>query len=191
VASDGSVEVAEIGFSLGEGFDGETAANAGAVLRNVGPDVAAFFEVVFTFTDAAGAAVGTETAYVYAIDPDGVGHAAVDAVSLQGTATAVEATVVLDQDGFWAGATVPVEVTEVSVDDFFGLEVSGTASNPFESTVQNAAVNCVVRRGGEIVGGTNAMLDSIAPGGEVAWDAITFSDWLEGDAAECSGSFYE
>lgn len=188
----GDVVAVESGFSTGEGFDGGPAGNAGAVLRNEGDQAYAFFEVVFTFLDEDGTAVGTETTYVYAIEPGGTAHAAVDAVSLQGPATEVRATVVVDEEpGFWSGAIVPVEVGTVAVDDFFGLEVSGTASNPTDAAVQGASVQCVVRLDGEIVGGATAVLDTIVPGGQVAWEAITFSDWLRGDSAECTGSVYD
>jgi hypothetical protein len=191
VAGDGEVVATEFGFSTGEGFDGELAANAGAVIENSGSSSAAFFEVVFTFTDDGGATVGTETAYVYAIEPGGTAHAAVDAVSLQGPATAVDATVVIgDGSGFWTGTVVPVEVGEVVVDEFFGLGVDGTATNPTAAPIQSASVQCVVREGGRIVGGASAVLDTIVPGGEVTWEAITFSDWLRGDSAECSGGTY-
>ncbi len=190
-AGDGEVVATEFGFSTGEGFDGELAANAGAVIENSGSSSAAFFEVVFTFTDDDGATVGTETAYVYAIEPGGTAHAAVDAVSLQGPATAVDATVVIgDGSGFWTGTVVPVEVGEVVVDEFFGLGVDGTATNPTAAPIQSASVQCVVREGGRIVGGASAVLDTIVPGGEVTWEAITFSDWLRGDSAECSGGTY-
>lgn len=190
-AGDGPVVATEFGFTTGEGFDGAPAANAGAVLENTSSQPHAFFEVVFTFLGADGAAVATETAYVYAIDAGGTAHASVDAVSLQGEATEVQVAVVVDDDGFWSGETLPVQVGTVAVDDFFGLEVSGTASNPTGATVQGAAVQCVVRQGDTIVGGTSAILDSIVPDGQVAWEAITFSDWLRGDTAECTGSFYE
>ncbi len=190
-AGDDEVVATEFGFSTGEGFDGELAANAGAVIENSGSSSAAFFEVVFTFTDDDGATVGTETAYVYAIEPGGTAHAAVDAVSLQGPATAVDATVVIgDGSGFWTGTVVPVEVGEVVVDEFFGLGVDGTATNPTAAPIQSASVQCVVREGGRIVGGASAVLDTIVPGGEVTWEAITFSDWLRGDSAECSGGTY-
>ncbi len=191
-AADSDVVVTEVGFSIGEGFDGEQAANAGAVIENSGSTTAAFFEVVFTFTDDSGATVGTETSYVYAIEPGGTGHAAVDAVSLQGTATGVEATAVLGDDpSFWTGTVVPVKVAGVTVDEFFGLQVDGTASNPTDAAIQSANVQCVVRQDGTIVGGASAVLDTIVPGGEVAWEAITFSDWLRGDTAECSGGTYD
>ncbi len=187
---DADVVATEIGFSTGEGFDGAPSANAAAVLRNSGTTSASFFEVVFTFTDADGNTVGTETAYVDAIGPDGTAHAVVDAVPLQGTPTKVEAVAVIDEQGFWTGTQIPVEVTDVSTDDFFGLQVSGTATNPTDEPVQAASVQCVVRDGDTIVGGATATLDTIVPGGEVAWEAISFSDWLRGDIAECSGGTY-
>jgi hypothetical protein len=191
-SADGDVTVTEVGFSLGKGFDGEQAANAGAVIENVGTSTAAFFEVVFTFTDDAGSTVGTETAYVYAVDAGGTAYAAVDAVSLQGPATAVDATVILGDDpSFWSGTVVPVEVSGVTIDEFFGLQVAGTATNPTKESIQGASVQCVVRDGGEIVGGASAVLDTIVPGGEVSWEAISFSDWLAGDSAECSGGSYD
>ena len=189
---DTQVVATEVGFSMGEGFDGEQAANAGAVIENNGSTTAAFFEVVFTFTDDAGATVGTETSYVYAVDPGGTVHASVDAVSLQGPATAVDAAVVLEEDpSFWTGTVVPVEVSGVAVDEFFGLQVNGTASNPTGAPIQAATVQCVIRENGKIVGGASAVLDTIVAGGEVSWEAITFSDWLRGDSAECSGGTYD
>ena len=86
---------------------------------------------------------------------------------------------------------VPVKVSGVTIDEFFGLQVAGTASNPTKESIQGASVQCVVREGGEIVGGASAVLDTIVPGGEVSWEAISFSDWLRGDSAECSGGTYD
>jgi hypothetical protein len=183
------VVVVESGFSVGEGFDGGPAANAGVVLRNVGDRSRAFVEVVMTFVGADGAPVGTETSYVYAIDPGGTSHAAVDGVPLLGRPTELRVVVVAEQEpAFWTGTVLPVQVGPVAVDDFFGLEVSGTASNPTATDVMGAAVQCVVRRGGTIVGGTLALVAMIDAGGQSSWEAITFSDWLRGDAAECSAS---
>jgi hypothetical protein len=183
------VVVVESGFSVGEGFDGGPAANAGVVLRNVGDRSRAFVEVVMTFVGADGAPVGTETSYVYAIDPGGTSHAAVDGVPLLGRPTELRVVVVAEQEpAFWTGTVLPVQVGPVAVDDFFGLEVSGTASNPTATDVMGAAVQCVVRRGGTIVGGTLALVAMIDAGGQATWEALTFSDWLRGDAAECSAS---
>jgi hypothetical protein len=183
------VVVVESGFSVGEGFDGGAAANAGVVLRNVGDQPRAFVEVVITFLGADGTPVGTETSYVYAIDPGGTSHAAVDGVPLLGRPTELRVVVVAEQEpAFWTGTVLPVQVGPVEVDDFFGLEVSGTASNPTATDVRGVAVQCVVRRGATIVGGTLALVALIDAGGQAPWEAITFSDWLRGDTAECSGS---
>jgi hypothetical protein len=189
VAQSSDVVVVESGFSVGEGFDGGPAANAGVVLHNVGDQSHAFVEVVMTFVGADGAPVGTETSYVYAIDPGGTSHAAVDGVPLLGRPTELRVVVVAEEEpAFWTGTVLPVQVGPVVVDDFFGLEVSGTASNPTATDVMGAAVQCVVRRGGTIVGGTLALVAMIDAGGQATWEALTFSDWLRGDAAECSAS---
>ena len=183
------VVVVESGFTVGEGFDGGPAANAGVVLRNVGSQPRAFVEVVITFVGADGAPVGTETSYVYAIDAGGTAHAAVDGVPLLGRPTEMRAVVVAEEaPSFWTGTVLPVQVGPVVLDDFFGLEVSGTASNPTTTDVMGAAVQCVVRLGGTIVGGALALVAMIDAGGQADWEAITFSDWLRGDSAECSGS---
>lgn len=189
--SEPSVRVLESGFSTGEGFDGETWASAGAVLENTGTSAAFFVEVVVTFLDANGDPVATESAYVNAVEPGSVGHVALDGVTLRGDAVDMEVAVVSSAEDLWSGRTLPVEVVGITVDEFFGLTVEGTASNPTGSTVETAVVQCVVRQGDRIVGGASTLVDSMVAGARVAWDAITFGDWLRGDRAECTASVLE
>ena len=183
-----AVRVLESGFSTGEGFDGGTWASAGAVLENTGTGAAFFVEVVATFLNANGDPVATQSAYVNAIESGDVAHVALDGITLREDAVEMEEAVVSSTEDFWSGRVLPVEVVGVTVDEFFGLTVEGTASNPTGSTADMAVVQCVVRQGGRIVGGASTLLDSMVAGAQVAWDAITFGDWLRGDRAECTAS---
>jgi hypothetical protein len=187
----GPIRVLESGFSTGEGFDGATWASAGAVLRNDGTSAAFFVEVVVTFLNAAGDPVATETGYVNAIEPDAEAHLALDGVTLRGDAVDMEVAVVSSAEEFWSGRSLPVSVGGVTVDEFFGLTVNGTAANPSSTTVETAVLQCVVRQGDAIVGGASTLLDTMVAGARVAWDAITFGDWLQGDDADCSASVLE
>lgn len=186
------IVVTEVGLFAGPGYDGQPAGTAGAVLKNEGDEPAAFFEVVFTFKDAAGTAVGTETTYVPAVDPGGVGHAAVEGVLLQGEAVSVDASAIVRDDGFWQGTVIPVSVTAVTQDDYgLGIKVTGTADNPGQTVIESAEVTCVLRAGGRIVGGVYTYLDTLAPAAQVAWEALSLTENLTADSAECSGGVYE
>ena len=186
------IQVVETGLSVGEGYDGGPRAYAGAVIKNNGSATEAFFEVVFTFKDAAGKAVGTETQYVYAVEAGGTAHAAVESASLQGAAVSVDASAIV-QDSFmpYEGRALPVTVTGIGAGSFGGLEVRGTASNPTDEVIDAAGVQCVLRKGGSIVGGVYTYLDTLVPNGEVAWDTSVLDDWLDADTAECSAGFYD
>ncbi len=186
------VVVTEVGMFSEPGYDGQPRGIAGAVLTNEGDEAADFFEVVFTFKDPAGTAVGTTTTYVYAIDPGGIAYAAADSVSLQGEAVSVDASAIVRDDGFWQGTVIPVSVTAVTQGDYgLGITVTGTADNPGQTVIESAQVTCVLRAGGRIVGGVYTYLDTLAPAAQVAWEAHSLTENLTADAAECSGGVYE
>lgn len=185
------VVVVETGLTVGPGYDGQPSATAGAVLRNDGDEKAVFFEVIFTFKDAGGTAVGTETTYLDAIEPGGVGHAAVDGVSLQGEAVSVDASAVVGEDSIWEGSVFPVAVTSVGPDQYMGIRVTGTADNPGDSVLKGGSVTCILRSGGRIVGGFETYLDTMTPGAQVAWEGHSMMEGLTADAAECSGDVDE
>ena len=188
---DPKVTISEAGMSVGAGYDDSPRGYAGAVLVNAGTSSATFFEVIFTFKNAEGLPVGTETTYVYAIDPGGTAHAAVESVSLQGPATSVDASVVIDEGfGLYTGMVLPVTVTSVGPSSFGGVSVAGTASNPSSEVVESGGVQCVLRRGGKIVGGVTTSLDTLVAGGSIAWDTSVSDEFVSADAAECSGGVY-
>jgi hypothetical protein len=186
-----SVEVTEVGLTSGTSeFDDAIRGNAGAVLKNNGDDPAVFFEVVFTFKDSTGKPVGTETTYVYAIDPGGVGHAGVDGVELTAQATTVEASAIVDDSMFDSdGLVVPVTVESAAPAEFGGVSVRGIATNPNDEVVDGVSVTCVIRSGGKITGSASSSLDTMVAGGQIAWEATSFTD-LPVDTADCSASAY-
>ena len=185
---DPKVTISEAGMSVGAGYDDSPRGYAGAVLVNNGESTASFFEVIFTFKNAEGVPVGTETTYVDAVDPGGTAHAAVESVSLQGPATSVEASVVIDEDfNPYTGMVLPVTVTSVGPESLGGVSVAGTASNPSSEVVEGGAVECVLRKGGKIVGGVSTSLDTLVAGGSIAWETSVLDEFVSADAAECSG----
>jgi hypothetical protein len=186
-----SVEVAEVGLTSGASeFDDAIQGNAGAVLKNNGDAAAVFFEVVFTFKDGAGKPVGTETTYVYAIEPGGVGHAGVDGVELTAEATTVEASAIVDDSVFGDdGLVVPVTVESAAPAEYGGVSIHGIATNPGDEVVEGATVTCVIRSGGKITGSASTSLDTMVAGGEVAWEATSYTD-VPVDSADCSASAY-
>ena len=184
------VEVTESGFSVYRPWDEEIYGTAGAVVKNNGDDVVAFVEVVFTFVDAEGKPLGTDTSFVNAIDPGGVGHAGVEMVDLPGDAVGVEvAAVPEDDDDFWEGTVIPIQVESIAPEEYGdGATIRGVAVNETDDIIDSASVTCVVRSGGKIVGTATGYVDTIVPGSSVAWDA---SSPVLGDAAECSaGSMF-
>jgi len=191
VAPDPSdLEVTETGMSIGRGYDDGPSATAGAVVVNEGDSNAAFVEVVFTFKDKAGKAVGTDTGYVDAIDPGGTAYVAVDYVSLQADAATVDAAVI-PNDGYYSGTVVPVTVGSVAREEYNGVVVKGTATNPTSEVLESVGVQCVLRFDGRIVGGVSASLDTMVANAEVAWESYGTDEWVKADAAECSAGQYD
>jgi hypothetical protein len=181
-----SIEVAETGFSVYTAYDDSKEATAAAVLKNEGDETAEYFEVVFSFKDAAGKPVGTETATVYGVAAGEAGYAQVSMVELTGDPTAVEATAVVDGDSFIDVATLPVTVEGVVPEEYGdGSEVKGIVKNDTEEVYEYFSVTCVLRSAGKIVGGASGTLDTLVPGGEITWSA---TGPVKADAAECAAS---
>lgn len=188
--SGADVEVVEVGFSnLAADDYTPLHAVAGAKLVNNGDKAAVFFEVVFNFKDGAGKPVGTETAYVEAIEGGGTAYAAVSSVELTANAATVEASAIVDDDGMslFDGVVIPLTVESVAQDEYLGLSVKGVATNPTDGVVEYASVTCILRSGGKIIGSANGSLDTMTANARVAWEATTFDD-LAADAAECSAA---
>lgn len=183
------VEVTETGFSLYAAYDDSQRATAGAILTNKGGQEATFIEVVFSFKDAAGKPVATESSYVYAIDPGGVGYAEVSGVEGAAEAATVDVAAIVEEDSFWDGFVVPLVVEGVAPEDYGdGVEVKGIAENPSEEVLESVTVTCILRSGGKIVGGASGYLDTLVPGGSIAWDA---TGPVPAESAECAGSKYD
>lgn len=181
-----TIEVSETGFSVYTDYDDSQVATAGAVLQNAGDEAANFFEVVFSFKDASGKPVGTETATVYAVGPGETGYAIVDSVDLTGEPATVDASAVVDDDSFFEGVSVPVTVEGLAKEEFGdGIEVNGIASNETDEVYEYLGVSCVLRAGGRIVGGASGSLDTLVPGGSITWTA---RGSVQADAAECSAT---
>ncbi|MEZ5183015.1 MAG: FxLYD domain-containing protein [Acidimicrobiales bacterium] len=181
-----AIEVAETGFSTYQGYDDSTQATAGAVLENTGDSAALYFEVVFSFKDASGKPVGTETDTVYAVGPGEIGYAEVQMVDLTGEPATVEASAVVDDESFFDATSLAITVEGVSPEDYGdGVEVNGIASNETDTIYEYFTVSCVLRAGGKIVGGAQGSLDTLVPGGSITWTA---SGPVPADAAECAAS---
>lgn len=185
-ADGATIEVAETGFSLYTAYDDSTEATAAAVLTNTGDAPAEFFEVIFSFKDANGKPVGTETDTVYAVAPGETGYAVVDMVELTGEPATVEATAVVDEDSFIEVAALPVSVEGVAPEEYGdGVQVNGIAENKSDDIYEYFTVTCVLRSGGKIVGGARGSLDTLVPGGSITWTATGSA---KADAAECAAS---
>lgn len=181
-----SIELAETGFSTYTDYDDTPAASAGAVLKNNGGATAEYFEVVFTFKDASGKPVGTESTTVYAVAPGAVGYASVGGVDLTGEPTSVDAASVVDEDSFIDTLALPVTVEGVVPEEYGdGIQVNGIAENKSDQVLEYFSVTCVLRSGGKIVGGADGTLDTLVPGGSIAWEA---TGPVKADAAECSAA---
>lgn len=184
--SGSAIEVAETGFSVYKDYDDSSAATAGAVLKNTGDETAEYFEVVFSFKDASGKPVGTETATVYAVGAGKTGYAEVQGVDLTGDPVTVDASAVTDDESFIETATVPVTVEGVAKEEYGdGVEVKGIANNDTQEVYESFTVTCVLRAGGKIVGGAEGYLDTLVPGGAISWTA---TGPAQADAAECAAS---
>lgn len=180
-----AIDVAETGFSTYKEYDDSTAATAAAVLKNTGSKQAEFFEVVFSFKDASGKPVGTESTTVYAVGGGATGYAVVTGVDLTGEPTSVDASAVLDEsyvDVIDLAVTVEALVPEEYGD---GIQVNGIAENKTNLVFEYFGVSCVLRSGGRIVGGATGTLDTLVPGGSITWEA---SGPVKADAAECAAS---
>lgn len=183
----GIIEVTEAGFSTYLDYDDSTRATAGAVLVNNSGSDASFVEVIFTFLDASGKPVATETTYVEAIEANGVGHAGVEMVELHGEPTEIEVAVVADEDFTLVGTVIPITVEGVEPSSWGdGVTVRGIATNDGSDPIEMASVACVLRSGGEIVGSAWGYLDTIVPGSSILWDA---DGSVPANDAECSASF--
>lgn len=180
-----TVEVTESGFSTYEGYD-EELATAGAVLENTGKSDAVFFDVVFTFVDADGKPVATDTAYVYNLAAGETGYAAVTYVELGGKVKSVEVEALAEADSYSEGTSLDVEVGSVDKEEYGdGSLVTGTATNDTEAVLDGYQVACVLRVKKKIVGGAEGYLDKIGVGKSIAWEA---RGSVPADAAECSAS---
>lgn len=179
------VQVVEIGFSQRDS-GGKIRATAAAILENNGTDAAKMFEVVFTFTDAGGKPVGTETDYVNIAPPGKRVVAGVETSSLQANAAAVAASAVIRSTSFGDPAEVPITVESVRGSGY-EFSIAGTATNPSTKPLSMVLVACAVRAGGKIVGYRYTVADTIVPGGSVAWKT-GLNGGGEGDTADCSAS---
>lgn len=180
-----TVEITDSGFSTYEGYD-EQLATAGAVLENTGKTDAVFFDVVFTFLDADGKPVATETAYVYHLAAGETGYAALTYVQPTGKVKSVEVEALVEAESYSEGSSLEVEVGAVGAEEYGdGTAIIGTATNETDAVLDGYQVNCVLRSKKKIVGGAEGYLDKIGVGKSVAWEA---RGPVRGDAADCSAS---
>ena len=182
--------VVDAGFSTYPALD-ETWATAGAVIANPSSESFAFVEVVFTLK-AAGKPIATETSYVDLLPANGEAYANVDIIqNLTATPDEIEVTVVTNEDGIFSDPedypALPLTVTGVSADDF-GAKVTGTIKNPTDEVLSSTTISCVMTSAGKIVGGIAGYADTLAPGGEIAWEATNTFEGVAFDAAKCSAA---
>ena len=181
-----SVAVTESGFSVYKDYDEKSRATAGAVIKNSGKSDVSYFQVVFSFMDAADKPVGTQTAYVQAIAAGGVAYAQVGSVELTGEAAKVTVAAVVRKQMGSKGRVVPVTVSGVAPEQYGdGTEVNGTAKNDTKDVVDSVQLDCVLRSGKKIVGGASGYLDPMVPGASITWKA---RGYVAADAAECSAA---
>ena len=181
-----SVAVTESGFSVYKDYDEKSRATAGAVIKNSGKSDVSYFQVVFSFMDAADKPVGTQTAYVQAIAAGGVAYAQVGSVELTGEAAKVTVAAVVRKQMGSKGRVVPVTVSGVAPEQYGdGTEVNGTAKNDTKDVVDSVQLDCVLRSGKKIVGGASGYLDTMVPGASITWKA---RGYVDADAAECSAA---
>lgn len=178
------------GFSIATYFGDERRLTAAAEFKNTGDVTAVFSEVVFTFKDAAGKPVATETAYLDAVDPGNKAYAIVDAVEWNGADPAslsVDGT--YSEDSIFDGAQLSVTVGGVGPEEYGGYKVHGTAKNTASEIVESTSVDCALRKAGKIVGGVEGYLDQMSSGAEIAWEATTSAEGLAFDEAVCSAGY--
>lgn len=170
--------------------------SAGALVSNNGSQTVCGVEVQFTLLDSTGAPVDTATetlpiitaGQTLSIAPLQLGYQVAGAADLQvsivGVSDTTASTSLDDCSGFYLedGIQLDVQGSNYSRDDF-GTSITGQLSNPSEQKIDTSYIDCVLRLGGKVVGGTSsASLDPIPPGGTVAFK-IGFVEY-EGDADE-------
>lgn len=187
------LRVIEAGLSTYLDYSDSPTGTAGAVIENHGKEMLTSVEVIFTFKDDAGEPVATETSNIYGIEPGGTAFVALSSAELESTAHSVEVTTVVDSEvqEYYSATIVPVSDIQVRPGEYGGYEITGQASNPSGKVLDSVSVSCVVRSGGEIVGGTTGYLDTLAPSATIAWDAsFDAGESVTIDAADCSASMY-
>jgi len=183
-----NVTVVEVGMAPPSTTGGESRGTAGAVVRNDGTIPVQSVEVVFTFTDTAGTATGTDSAMLLGIAPGESAVVGVQYVLLRGEAVKVTANAVANKDSFFSrGGLIPVTVDPVKARAYGGFQITGTASNPGSSVLKGTRVDCVLRSSSGIVGYTFTYADTIVPGASVAWSA-TAQTSADPQTAQCSAS---
>jgi hypothetical protein len=186
---DAKLSVEDAGFTTYTYYDDSTAAMAGAVIANNGKDDLPSVEVVFNFLGADGKPVGTETTRVPAIEAGGIGHAYVSGVRVTGPVASIDVTTLFDDDNldFYSPLVLPVSDIALQPQRFGGYTITGTAQNTTSDVQEGTEVDCVVLRGGAVVGGSGTYLDSMPPGQTIAFE-VSFTEDVQIDGAACTAS---
>jgi hypothetical protein len=184
--------VTEAGYSTYTDYDDSTAATGGAVITNEGEDDLADVEVIFNFLGADGKPVGTESTTLPAIESGGTGYASVGSVSLTGPVSSITVTTVPDDSEYsdWDPTVLPVADVAVHREQYTGYTITGNATNDTREVLESMEIDCIVRRGGAIVGGASSYLETAPPGQTIAFEVRFGSDGVDIDAAECAVSSY-
>jgi hypothetical protein len=190
----GSFEVVESGFSAVEPCPGRSATSAAAIVRNNGTEPAnAYVHLRFVSNDGNDTPYAGSRAVVLGLAPGQTAVVVDEAQSQPVAAAELRLVVLIESDpdleavgGEDGGVQLPTVVTGFATTPTGEVNVSGTVRNDGPRDVDAEAV-CLLRRAGEIVGGTSSVgSNELGPGSEGAWTATSMPYWTKADTAECS-----
>jgi hypothetical protein len=189
--SDELVSIEKSGFSTWPNSSGETWGSAAALVSNDSDQDLFGTEVTFNFVGADGTPVATESAFVDVIPAGDSFPVQIDTFTDLTAAMpiTVEIMAFAEPDSFFETEWVELELgpTTITSDEYFST-VTGTVTNPADDSFDFYKVACViVTADGELVGGTIAYPDRVAPGQTIAWEASVQDGPIEagGVTAEC------
>ena len=195
--ADASTSAADLAIQFGFTQNVERGVvSAGALISNNGALTACGVEVQFTLLDSAGTPVDTVTESItlvpagqtVSVVPLQIGYQVADPASMSVTiidiADTTDEVSLRDCSGFYFEDGIIVDVVNPTYSRReFDTSIIGQLVNPTEQMVETAFIDCVLRFGGQIVGGeSSASLNPITPGGTIAFELgfVTY----EGEADE-------
>lgn len=174
--------------------------STGALVSNNGTLTACGVQVQFTLLDSAGTPVDTVTESIalvpagqtVSVVPFQIGYQVADPASMNVTIIDIEDTTdqvsLRDCGGFYFENGIIVNVVNPTYfRRDFDTAINGQLVNPSDQMVDVSFVDCVLRLGGQIVGGeSSASPNPIPPGGTIAFELGLLSYEGEADEVLCT-----